>query len=264
MADAGTQNVILQSSGKRPARARGVRFAIVFVAGICTVIVVAGVLALTTPRGYSPSDGTDPGVRTRGEALENAAWTQISAVRQAASRADNGTSAETRATAGDSGTHAKYLSEPWSVAISASDANAWLATRLIDWMSSRGVTLPSGVGQTCVTFGQDEITLHLPYETAAGRTILTLPLRGEVTRSGALELRPGTAWAGLLPMPGGTTAGIMLLRSAVGTHVEAGAPADRLVIAQPIIDVGDGRRVRLLAFSPRNGRVELTFQTQGK
>jgi hypothetical protein len=209
------------------------------------LLIAAVALGLTRcqPIAYIPSDPRNPAVAARGETLENAAAAQLTAVRPDAD-----------------GAPGKYVSAPWSVAVTQEDANAWLATRLEDWLRSRGASLPYGLLAPSVSFSEDGLLFCAPVETPAGVTVVSLPIMLTLGTDGGLDISFGTAWAGLLPVPGASAVVLTTMRTALKQDITH----EGLRIATPIISVDDGRHVRLTGVRAGSGRIELTFQTEEK
>ncbi len=204
-----------------------------------------GVMGLTKcqPAAYIPSDPNDPAVARRGEALENAAAAQLTGV-----RSDAGSKPGT------------YVSAPWSVAITQEDANAWLATRLPEWLRSRGAQMPAGLGTPSVRAVDGVLMFCAPMSTPAGVTIVSFPVTLSIVAGGGLEVMFGTTWAGLMPVPGASSAAVTAVRAALKDQSDSEA----VVIRSPVMSVDDGRQVRLTGVRSAAGRLELTFQTEGR
>lgn len=180
----------------------------------------------------------------RGAALENAAGAQMTLVRPDAD-----------------GNVTEYISAPWSVAISQEDANAWLAGRLPTWLHSRGAQMPAGLGTVCVQFENGRVRLLAPVPTPAGTSIVSIPVEFATDSDGGLVIMLGTAWAGYMPIPG---AGLGIAAALRRTVDQSDASGEEIIIKHPVLDVDDGRVVRIITVVPRSGRLELTLETRSK
>jgi len=227
---------------------------------------------MSTPATYRPADPTDAAVVARGEALENAAISQLSAVRPAAEAA----------TPTDG-----YASAPWSVSLSQSDANAWLATRLMEWLASRGSALPQGFSAPAVSITSNNITVSAAAEYPLGIAIISIDARTWVAPSGELMIQLGGVRAGRLPLPAAAINALSDLfvsfqKAALGKpdispiatqssspsqpNSLSSAPAAHL--AEPIafppvsFNLDDGRRVELIALEAVEGKIVLTLRTR--
>lgn len=124
-------------------RLAGAAFTIAVLSGALALIAVA--LTQEKPAWWSVIDAHDPAVIAAAQRVENGAATQLTKIRQQ--------SDEVGGVGGDGS------SAPWTVALKASDANAWLATRLGKWMenqeaeeNSMRFKWPKELGQVQVRF----------------------------------------------------------------------------------------------------------------
>ena len=169
-----------------------------------------------------------------------------------------------------------WRSDPWSVSISEEDASAWLATRLPRWIASRegDDAWPSQVAQIRVSFRDGSIVAGaLLVGGAASSQVLGVETRPEVDANGAL-LTPATrVRVGRVSLPASWLVDTVRARASDFVPAETLATpvaqaAMRALMGQgpltrdAVIRLDDGRRVRILKLAPRDGRLDMTFQTE--
>ncbi len=245
---------------------------------IATPLLVALGLSRATPAWWTRVQTLAPDAASQAESLEAAAMAQASLVRPGAT------------------TDGRWRSEPWSVSLSEADANAWLGERLPRWVESRGdeVRWPRPVRAVRVAFHEDSIWLGaLVLDAAADgnaaasigpardpqdqpASVLSVALTPRMDDAGQLWLAAGSVGVGRLTLPPGTLRWAQhhpraspLLPTTLADQPELAALLDVLRGAtpasiEPSLGLGDGRRVRLLNIKAREGRLELTCQTEAK
>lgn len=180
-------------------------------------------------------------------------------------------------------------SEPWAVSVRADDASAWLLARLPSWAAhqDRLGRWPSQIVETRARLDDGGVTLGVRVRPsgAAGDgsdQYLTARLEPSITADGALWLRAQTVSLGRLRVP----ASWMFADNGEAPSLAAGlvgaperVPADLLarpearrvaralaglepLLIEPVLDLHDGRRVRLLAVRIEIDRLVLTCQTE--
>jgi hypothetical protein len=194
---------------------------------------------------------------------------------------------------GSVGPDGVWRSEPWSVSIPASDANAWLNARLPKWIESLepGMSLPRGVREVQVEFRDGTISVGVGYVSPGAHgggdgggqarvlwAVLGARMIGpEDDAAGLLVLSLERAFVGRLPVPlgmvstelfgldesggggtGGGTGGADSSGRRVLRSILKGEPLERA----PVLKLEDGRRVRLTGVRARAGRLELTCVTE--
>lgn len=165
--------------------------------------------------------------------------------------------------------------EPWTVGLRASDANAWLNTRLGRWLSNQddGFRWPDEVRNVQVEFADGRVHLGVEVDSRERTHVLTATFRPEVGADGALWMRAEGVSVGRLPLPAD-----WVLRQADPELSDSIPPgllqhpdARRLLTAlrgdgplepNPTIDLGDGRRVRLVAIETDASTLRLTCLTE--
>jgi hypothetical protein len=229
-------------------------------------------LAQATPGWWAKIDPRDKGVLEAAQRVENGAATQLTKIRKS------------EPAPGSMG-----ASEPWTIKLTAADANAWLAARLRPWLESQEgekFTWPRDLDGVQVEFRGGRIyvgaSIHKPGEEGkkdSKRQVLSAALRPELRADGGLWMPASWVSVGRLSLPPSW----MLPRSrregnyAKNKHIPdptgmlaevpqlsdlLGALAgERPAMQMAIIKIGDGRRVRLLGLEPRDGALYITCQT---
>lgn len=227
---------------------RWIIFAVVFVicaasAGL-TALVVATLLARESPVWWRTVDARDEGVIDLAERVERAV---VSAMHRA--RPD---------------------SEPWTVAVTAAQANAWLNVKLPQWARSRDTGWPREIAevQTHFSGGRIGVGMRLASGRAGSAPIVAATVE-PIMRDGALWLTQPATVAGRLDLPAGWT--INRLSSWLPPEMRARSMTrrtlDALMQKGPVIPdaafrIEDGRRVRLVAVAVEHERLLLTFETE--
>lgn len=165
--------------------------------------------------------------------------------------------------------------EPWSVNLHAADANAWLNTRLSQWLANADETLawPEEFEDVQVEFDEGLIHLGLRVGGADGSRIYTITLRPRIDESGSLWLTAQWVHVGRLPIPadwvlrGGDGPAEDILPRRVREHPELVALLEamagrRALREEPVLELADGRRVRLLRLASTDGRLHVQCQTE--
>lgn len=210
-------------------------------------------LARSAPAWWRPARADDPAVKAAADALENGVVNQLHAWRPGeAARAPG-----------------PWQSEPWTVAMQASDANAWVAASLPKWLANleRPVRLPSQLGELQVGFSSGLVRVGASVEYGGRRHLLSASLRPEIRADGSLWLEATWARIGRMPVPASMVLD-QVIAAGDSTLKTDGARAIARVLAgmepaarAPEIRLADGRRVRLLKIEVRDGQMWLTCRT---
>lgn len=263
------------AGGPMRGRRRGRRTMMVG-AGVFALIAGAAILGLmlaqATPGWWMEIDPKDPAVIEAAQRVENGAATQLTKIRKS------------EPSPGSVG-----ASEPWTIKLTASDANAWLAARLRPWLEAQEgekFTWPRDLERVEIEFQNGRIyvgaSIRKPGEEGredAKRQILSAALRPELRSDGGLWM-PAT-WVSVgrlslppswmlprskregnyakqkrLPDPTGMLAEVPQLSDLLGALA-----GERAAMQTAIIKIGDGRRVRLLGLEPKDGALYITCQT---
>jgi hypothetical protein len=219
-----------------------VRALVIAILLTCALIGGANWLISRNPSWWRDVKPLDPETSYTAEQVENGVVTQLSLARPA------------------DGESKGYKSQPWSVSLTDSDANAWLATRLKQWTENRGVAWPAGISDPQVSFSEGVV--HLGVRTHG--QVVSVALAPTFRPDGSLWLAvEGTALGGL-PLP----------TDHVLTNIESGARTPKTqhaldiiqgkeaLLKDPVIKLEDGRVVRLLKLIPKDGRLEVTCRTE--
>jgi hypothetical protein len=230
---------------------------------IATALLVMLAMSRSTPAWWSAAYELGPEADAQAESLEAAAMAQASLVRRG----------EVDGTL--------WKSEVWSVSLSESDANAWLGARLPRWVESRGsqIRWPAVVRGVRVVFRDGAIWVGAQVRESEGEgrsaeSIVSVGLVPRVDEAGRLWFGASSVGVGRLTMPpwvlGGARRnpdGSVLVPDSLSQRRDIGPLLDVLAGAapaanEPVMSVGDGRRVRLLSMRVREGRLELTCRTE--
>jgi len=167
-----------------------------------------------------------------------------------------------------------------TVELRSIDANSWLTQRLPKWLANRGDTWPGGVSTPRVRFGQNIITIGvevLSDNPAQQGRVVSIAFQPILDETGSLRLVGADTRVGQAPLGGvaAELAGMLGSPSNVkGTPLEALIEAGGGMVLREIvqgvrpamnpalIDLDDGRAVRLLSLSVGEGRVRVMYSTE--
>lgn len=213
---------------------------------------IGWMMARQTPSWWRSLDPADPQVQVLGETIENALVSELH-------RADRPGTRDDRA----------WRSETWGFYVAAADANAWLSTRLAAWLENRleGFDFPDEITEVQAEFNDGFVRLGARLSRGGSRTVISASLRPEIRDDGSLWLAVDGVHVGRLPVPMGWVMGESRVRSFAGDDADLEALlrafAGRTpLMREPIVELGDGRRVRLLTLDARRGRLEVTCRTE--
>jgi hypothetical protein len=148
--------------------------------------------------------------------------------------------------------------EPWELTLDEAGVNAWLGTRLFEWMASRTPPMSLGGGVREVRVLMREGRLY-----AAGRLdgdrIVAVGVEPTIDTGGRLALRLTSASVGRLGVPVSWAARALEPASRAGLAVEGGA----IVAAEPRVKLADGRRVRIEGVEVSEGMLRVRCRTAG-
>jgi len=169
-----------------------------------------------------------------------------------------------------------YRSVPWRVSISDEEASVWLSTRLPKWIADRSGAPPWPDSFTALQVHFEREVMHAGVrytDPALGSRILSLRMQPVDAGNGALRLEPRRLSVGRLPMPASWVFGAadpassemlpISLREEPATKQVLDVLAGRSPISsEPMIELPDDRRVRLLDIELRAGEMVLTCRTE--
>jgi len=231
--------------------------AIISVAGLTSTVLTRA--APSWWRIYRPSAA----LNDRGAAVENAAVTHLYRQRQPDPAWVDTT---------DSGPR---RSQVWSIAMTDEDASAWLTARLPAWIESQGELpeWPESLGRPQVRFDDGVVRVGVAVQRDDGAHILSANFRPDIRPDGSVWLRTNWVHIGRLPVP----AGLVLDRAA--SRVRDRLPdtlakdphtadlarilaGDIPLAEEPVMNLEDGRAVRLVGLRVMPGPVELDLRTE--
>lgn len=158
----------------------------------------------------------------------------------------------------------RELGEPWTLAISAPQANAWMNVMLPRWLENRDVERPAWTSEVQLHFEDGLVAAGAMVADAAGRErYVTLEAEPIVDRAGAVWLRPDGATVGRLRAPLRWTFDELERRATPETRdLVAGLTGQAPVAPEALVELGDGRIVRVVGASVRDGRLLVTCVTE--
>ena len=141
----------------------------------------------------------------------------------------------------------------WTVAITPEQANAWLDARLVDTITTHmgPDAWPDEIERVLLSVIDDQLILGVRTKHQRGSVILWAHVSLELDARGELWARLSNIHAGRAWIPKG------LVRVFEGEKISQ----TRFRIGSSTLELGDGRRAKLLALRVNNGRVEFVLET---
>jgi hypothetical protein len=162
----------------------------------------------------------------------------------------------------------------WNLVIKEADAHAWLAARLQDWLLNRNERLawPANASLPQVSF-EDGI-VRLGFEVSEGKKgqVISAGLAPRVDEQGALWLKLKSLSVGRFPLPGSAVAeaGGAMIESRLPPEMQGNPDTAKFIQAlagkraltnEAVAKLSDGRKVRIMRITPREGELELECRT---
>jgi len=225
-------------------------------------------MSRSRPGWWREIDASDTAVVEAARRVENGAATQLTKIRKM-----DGAVEKMRGGA----------SEPWTIRLSAEDANAWLGARLRPWLESQEVggggkvQWPRDLERVEVRFEDGRIQVGAAVKNGAdesARRYLSATLVPELRSDGGLWMSAASVSVGRLALPPSWMLGRVKVATKEGAPAEAdiahlvqlkdvmrALAGERAAMQTAVIKIGDGRRVRLTGLEARDGALYVTCQT---
>lgn len=259
-----------------PPRRIAVAAGFTLVAIATAAVLIALALTQESPRWWVSIDAHDPAAVELARLVENGVTTALTKVRPDPAPPAPG--------------EAALPAPSWKVFITTDQANAWLAARLRQWLADKSAdgsahfNWPPEVDQVAVMF--EDGVIHIGARVlrrGPSGTVLSGEKPQTIAAAVRPELRPdGSLWftaqsiqIGRLGVPASWVIGSAAkARRRVGEvsaelagmpqtqRVLAALKGERPVVSRATMKLADGRRVRILAIEPADGRVVITCQTE--
>lgn len=233
---------------------------------VCSLVLIVTALTRAEPSWWGTLDANDPQVKLKAEQIENGVTSLLSDPRPPNKSRDP--------------------RDPWTVRLSATDANAWLNARLRQWLNTQediGFKWPEQVDELRVRFEGGRISVGARVNQNGASQIFTATLRPRFERDGALWMPAERIALGRLGLPaswvlpsaeeGPTEAADSPVVERMGEvseeiaelpqtrQVLAALAGENAVLSNPIVKLPDGRRVKLLGLQAHNEKLYITCQT---
>lgn len=208
-----------------------------------TIVVVALLLARESPSWWRTVDPENPRMVELAERVEQAV---VSAMHRS-----------------------RPFGEPWTVAVTAPQANAWLNVKLPRWVRSRNAHWPEQIGQVQTHFEDGRVSVGVRIGAATEDQIVAATVNPRLTDDGGLWLTQPSTNAGRLDIPAGWT--IARLQSWLPPEIREREMTARMldalrqrgpVLPTTHVDLEDGRRIRLVDVRIERDRLLLTCVTE--
>jgi len=236
----------------RPRPSRGARRFLkrVLVAVLLSAVLVAIIAyvaitryALVAPTWWQPPSATDPQTLEAARAVENGVTTLL---------------------------HQQHASDQtWTMSLSSTDANAWLVTRLKEWVANQDGSFawPSELSSLQLDFRDGQMVFGVGVVYHGGVRVLSLSIVPRIDEAGALWIPASNFAIGKLTLPASLADSILrsYLPGASAANENTSKVFDALsgkkpISTKPILKLSDGRRVTILRIRSEKGRLLVTCQ----
>lgn len=263
------------------------------VAVVSIVIALAFWLSRKPPTWWSDRSLDTPAMHQAAVDLENGLTTLLSrggpgrpattpGLRTATATATEPATAAARESIAPLATPVPSLNTPqrWRMGIKAEDANAWLNLRLPKWLANQdeSFTWPEEVRELQVDFRDQRLFVGARLVGGGRERVVSAQIAPEFHADGSLWMPAEWVMIGKLGVPaswllsgeGDTLQDVQEevpddLRELPQTQGVLGAFAGRhAVMTNPVVRLGDGRRVRLLSLEAKDGTLIIECQTETK
>lgn len=215
---------------------------------VCFVLMVIGALVVwrltrTPPHWYAPPNANDAAVVDLADQVEYRLLEEFQKIRD--------------------------TPEPWRLRIREEQINAWLATRLMDWIAHHeDLTWPEDLDLPQIRFQPDGISLAVSIEALGGNTVVVTRVMPHFD-GGDLFVELDHYSVGRLSLPGESTNHLAKLIDRYAGSTAMDDPGAQLLVRlfkgeeriDPVLTLADSRRVRLTNLQLESGSVVLTAHT---
>lgn len=262
----------LRALPRERVRLHAVTAGIVLLTAGCSAVLIGIGMAQEAPRWWQRADWERPEVGRSAEELENRLLSNVYHARSPAAvqRAPGQSLPPGAAAVGD---------QPvtWTIPVSAADANAWLNARLPKWIRSESETFewPEQIEELQVEFRDDRILIGVKVRYADSSQYLSATLQPAIHESdGSLWMPAQAVSIGRVPLPASwflSPQPTALAQEQIPEEIRELPETKSIakvfsgqipVTSKPIIKLADGRRVRLLSLTSRDGTLHVTCRTE--
>ncbi len=158
-----------------------------------------------------------------------------------------------------------------SISVSTDEVNAWLETRLPEWLANQNVTLPAEVQDPMFAVRDGLVILAFRYETQRVSQVVSMSFRpeliGQDTQNPQLVFALAGVSGGKLPFPSGTLVSRLEEQASTAKNEALTRVADAMAGRpfEPVMPLADGKRqVRLINYTLGDDTTELTVRLEPK
>lgn len=155
------------------------------------------------------------------------------------------------------------LEGAWTLALSEEEVNAWLATRLPEWLAAQDRKPAIGPTRSQVMFRDDR--LYAAAEIQSGGfdgKVVTVGVEPAILETGELALTVHSASMGRLGVPAGWALQALAASAPPGVRVDL--EHGRVIIDTPTLRLADGRHVTIAGVKVEEGMLTVRARTQGR
>lgn len=244
-------------------------------------------LSRERPAWWRTVDGNDPKTREAATAVQNGLATHLTKARTSTDNTNTNSAAASQPqdqhTTDQPLDNTNDTGQPWALSLRSSDANAWLNTMLPGWLENQSADFvwPDELVEVQVEFDRGRVIVGALIKQPGGSRVYSASVIPVVLDDGSLWMPAERVGVGRVPIP----AAWVLRADKNDTSGAAVGPAPALVpasvrdreetigmfrafagagpmLADASVDLGDGRRVRLLGLKADQGVLTITCQTE--
>jgi hypothetical protein len=162
--------------------------------------------------------------------------------------------------------------EPWRLRVKDEQVNAWLTSRLPQWLAhTENLQWPSQLGTPRVRFAEDGVSIGLAFDDGGRRRYVVADLEPQIV-DGRLSLSLKGVSLGRVWVPAGSIRTLVERYRDIVPERFIDNPAVRRVLDllieeqrfEPAFDLTDGRRVRLVNVVTGDGEIVIECETVGQ
>lgn len=150
-----------------------------------------------------------------------------------------------------------------TIRLSFEEANAWLSTRLYDWLANQNRQMPPGVADPMLAASGDSLVAAFQYQNAEINQVFSVFLSLEFLENGQAVLSIDGIRGGRLPLPTQS-----VLERLPGENENTGQPNQALAVLMgeqpfdPILPIDGARRARIIGMEVDDDGVALIVQAE--
>jgi len=169
----------------------------------------------------------------------------------------------------------EHSPESWTISVGEAEANAWLAARLRDWLANQddAFTWPAELSEPQIDFRDGNVVIGAGFKRGQAVEVLAVTLLPRTDKDGALWLEAESVSIGKLSIPASwaLSGSASFIKDRLPSHVLEKPEGKRVLnvlsgkeplTKSAILNLSDGRRVRVLAVKAKDNALLVTCRTE--